>query len=302
MAAGNRLVTIYALRDFGYSKKEGKLIEYGERPHAQYDRFPYVIFISKGKRKQETIGPEFVLLDGHGFPDSPDAFTHEHDPATGRNTWDRSKYPCFDPRYAIELNEVINPFSDAFIADYRRNKTTILTEEDMRIVERNDAVTHDSLAIRKGYEQPSELVDSALLSDDRTRAIASLVQRLGQSDFRRRLIDAYDSRCAVTGCNIEAALQAAHVVPYLGTHSNATDNGILLRADIHNLFDLHLLSVEPDTLCVCLAPELCDSSYAELQGLILAVPEIQSQRPNRAALKRHHDLFRSRCLVAEEKS
>ena len=37
------------------------------------------------------------------------------------------------------------------------------------------------------------------------------------------------------GCDVAGVLQAAHIVPYMGTQSNATDNGLLLRADIHNL-------------------------------------------------------------------
>ena len=138
---------------------------------------------------------------------------------------------------------------------------------------------------------PSEKLDPELLSDDRKRATALLVQRLGQADFRRRLIDVYRGQCAITGCDVERVLQAAHIVPYLGTQSNAPDNGLLLRADIHNLFDSHLLSIDPDTSTVCLAPKLRDSSYAELQGVPLACPGDEAARPSKWGLRRHYENF-----------
>ena len=50
-------------------------------------------------------------------------------------------------------------------------------------------------------------------------------------------MDAYGGRCAITGYDVEEALQAAHIVPYLGPQSNTVNNGLLLRADVHNLFD-----------------------------------------------------------------
>ena len=53
--------------------------------------------------------------------------------------WKSGKYPRFDPRYDIEFNEVINPYASRFLADHRRNKTTALSEEDRRWIERSEA-------------------------------------------------------------------------------------------------------------------------------------------------------------------
>ena len=134
--------------------------------------------------------------------------------------------------------------------------------------------------------------DPELLWDERKIAMASLVQRLGQLDFRRKLIDVYGGRCAITRCDVSETLQAAHIVPYLGAQSNATDNGLLLRADIHNLFDSHLLSIDPETLTVCLAAKLLGSSYAMLQGVHITCPVAAVARPNPEGLRLRHENFR----------
>jgi putative restriction endonuclease len=69
--------------------------------------------------------------------------------------------------------------------------------------------------------------------------------RLGQGAFRVLVIDAYERRCAVTGERTLPVLDAAHIRPYskLGPHELA--NGLLLRTDLHTLFDAGYLTVTP---------------------------------------------------------
>ncbi len=57
----------------------------------------------------------------------------------------------------------------------------------------------------------------------------------------------YEHRCVVTGCTVIAVLEAAHIRPYRRPEDNDVKNGLLLRADIHTLFDLNLLGIEPGT-------------------------------------------------------
>jgi hypothetical protein len=73
------------------------------------------------------------------------------------------------------------------------------------------------------------------LEDARKRIIAAIVVRQGQSAFRAELLAAYQGTCAVTGCDVVEALEAAHIVPYLGPDTNHVRNGLLLRGDIHTL-------------------------------------------------------------------
>lgn len=70
--------------------------------------------------------------------------------------------------------------------------------------------------------------------------------RLGQGTFRVLVTDAYARRCAVTGEKTLPVLEAAHVEPYALEGPNRVNNGILLRSDLHKLFDLGYLTVTPD--------------------------------------------------------
>lgn len=85
------------------------------------------------------------------------------------------------------------------------------------------------------------------IKDAREKVLASIIRRQGQPKFRKTILQAYSGKCCITGCNVEAVLEAAHIIPYQGTDTNHVTNGLLLRADIHNLFDLYLISINPKT-------------------------------------------------------
>lgn len=69
--------------------------------------------------------------------------------------------------------------------------------------------------------------------------------RLGQGTFRTLVTDAYHRRCAVTGERSLPALEAAHIKAHAAKGPNRTQNGLLLRADIHRLFDDGYVTVDP---------------------------------------------------------
>jgi hypothetical protein len=123
--------------------------------------------------------------------------------------------------------------------------------------------------------------------DDRQRALTVLAIRQGQAKFRAALMEAYEGRCAVTSCSASVVLEAAHIVPYRGPHSNRTDNGILLRSDIHTLFDLGRLWVEPGTLTINLSEDLRDTEYWQYHGQKLHSPADRADHPNDNHLKDH---------------
>ena len=129
------------------------------------------------------------------------------------------------------------------------------------------------------------------LTDARERTNRAIVQRQGQSKFRSELLKAYGGQCAITDCDAEAALEAAHIFPYLGTDTNHVTNGLLLRADIHTLFDLHLISIDPDTNKIVISSSLLNTSYKELNGKLLKSPQDYSASPSPQALVRHYETF-----------
>ena len=108
--------------------------------------------------------------------------------------------------------------------------------------------------------------------DARLRVLADIVRRQGQRQFRASSTDNYGRRCCATGETTEEVLEAAHISPYLGIKSNRATNGLLLCADVHTLFDLHLLSIDGrGRWAVSLL--LDGSAYAALRGLSLAHPK-----------------------------
>jgi hypothetical protein len=126
--------------------------------------------------------------------------------------------------------------------------------------------------------------------DARHRTVATIVRRRGQPAFRRNLLEEYDGKCAITGCSVVALLEAAHISPYKGEKTNVIENGLLLRADIHTLFDLQLLCIEPVGLTVCLHPDLHNSEYAHLQGVRIRQAKNAAGGPSLEALKAHSTL------------
>lgn len=142
--------------------------------------------------------------------------------------------------------------------------------------------------IERLLDRRASLDESRMERDFRAWVEATVVIRRGQARFRRGLLSAYDGRCAVTGTMIEGILEAAHISPYKGDHTDTVSNGLLLRSDIHTLFDLHLLTVLPD-LTVRLAPGAMSAPYAALEGTKITVPSLPPERPDPVVLRSHNN-------------
>ena len=125
------------------------------------------------------------------------------------------------------------------------------------------------------------------VEDARKKTMAAIVRRQGQPAFRQALLTAYRECCAMTGCDIVEVLEAAHIVPYQGPHTNHVSNGLLLRGDLHTLFDLGLIAIEPATNLIVVAPMLQGSVYGALHGQPLRAPSTAASRPNEQALRIH---------------
>lgn len=110
--------------------------------------------------------------------------------------------------------------------------------------------------------------------------------RLGQGDFRRELLRAYNNRCAVTGCSVVSLLEAAHIRGVRDGGDHSVTNGLLLRADIHSLFDVGMLWIDTD-MRVCVDRRIPDPDYRKYHRVHLQLPSARSDQPRKAALRRH---------------
>lgn len=115
------------------------------------------------------------------------------------------------------------------------------------------------------------------------RQLQAIKTRKGQADFRRRLMKAYGGKCCITGCNVKEVLEAAHINGHAKETDYSTSNGLLLRADIHTLFDLNLVGVNASGN-VFLSDKLKGTEYWHLNGRPVSTPENESDRPDEHAL------------------
>lgn len=134
----------------------------------------------------------------------------------------------------------------------------------------------------------AEPFDPTGIEDGREKVLTAVVRRQGQATFRRSLMRAYGGRCAVTGCAVEPLLEAAHIRPYFGPETNHVTNGLLLRADMHTLFDLGLICIGED-MRIIVAKRLTGTDYDQLSGQLLILPEMTADRPNGPAIQWHRE-------------
>ena len=117
--------------------------------------------------------------------------------------------------------------------------------------------------------------------------------RLGQPGFRVLVRDIYGRRCAVTRERTLPALEAAHIRPYNKGGEHKAQNGLLLRRDIHSLFDAGYVTVTPD-LSFEVSHRIREEfengrDYYALQGKRIAMPKRLIERPDPSALVWHND-------------
>lgn len=120
-----------------------------------------------------------------------------------------------------------------------------------------------------------------------------VIPRLGQGTFRIMVTDLYQRRCAVTGEKTLPALEAAHIRPYGIGGEHAPNNGLLLRRDIHSLFDAGYVTVTP-TLDFEVSRRIREEfengrHYYELHGKRISAPTDLHTRPDADVLRWHNE-------------
>lgn len=118
-------------------------------------------------------------------------------------------------------------------------------------------------------------------------------QRLGQGSFKVLVSETYERRCAITREKALPVLQAAHIRPVAAAGAHRIDNGLLLRSDVHTLFDRGYISVAPDhriRVSTRLKRDFDNGEhYYQLDGTSIWVPKREADRPHREFLEWHAD-------------
>ncbi len=217
------------------------------------------------------------------------------DPSAGKNPW--QVLIGFD----VSRNDILWDPDEQFLVD--KSQLFRLPVRKKQWQHQASGITLDSKAAR--------MIDSAILGSiligpgkasladltaqevaRRNKLIEQWV-RPGQQTFSETVRKMYRDACAITGCVTRAALDAAHIGTAKGLDDNSPSNGILLRSDVHALFDAFLITFTSDGKRVEVSPELIDPIYATLNGCVVARPS-GGPAPSPKCIQQHRSRFLER--------
>jgi predicted restriction endonuclease len=131
-------------------------------------------------------------------------------------------------------------------------------------------------------ESPPEPVNKEVIVD-----LESLLDERQRTNVARVRRKAFSGKCAITFCDVEEAMEAAHIFPYRGPQTDYVWNGILLRLDLHRLFDAYLLTIDPVEGQVYLEESLMNS-YGQYAKTRICFPEQPVSENCKLALRWHN--------------
>lgn len=126
--------------------------------------------------------------------------------------------------------------------------------------------------------------------EDIEKDIIEVKKRQSATRFRKMISIIYEGKCAITGEETTEVLDACHIQVYKNDESNHSQNGILLRTDLHKLFDMGLLMID-DKLTVTISNKIKSEYYLQLNGLRIKLPKKKENHPSLEALRDHNKRF-----------
>ena len=119
----------------------------------------------------------------------------------------------------------------------------------------------------------------------------TVTQREGQAQFHTMVSIAYDHKCCISGEKTPELLQAAHIQDYISKESHHIQNGLLLRVDLHTLFDNGLLAIDSDYR-IHISSLVQSPEYRKFDNMVISLPNHSSLYPSKDALKYKLGSFR----------
>lgn len=185
-----------------------------------------------------------------------------------------------DPAQLIGCNLLVNPFF------FPRRQWIEVGDRMSRYVQQGKTLNTDTSPGKALWREVEERLPKRLRPRPGTKPTPQnfLRQaRTGQQGFRFRVLEYYDRRCAITDESVASVLDAAHIRAHEADGPYDIRNGMLLRADLHRLFDAGYITVDTRMRVVAsprLREDFPDSDYAALDGKKLAnVPTEVTGRP-----------------------
>lgn len=130
--------------------------------------------------------------------------------------------------------------------------------------------THDfGLRLKKAGDAAGPSSSAPSPEAERQKKWVQRETRPEQQKFRKGIVDRDGLKCSISGCDIPEVLDAAHLHGHADNGSSDPSNGIILRKDLHGLFDGGLLQLGRDGR-VSFKPSIIDPVYTQYEGAILA--------------------------------
>lgn len=175
--------------------------------------------------------------------------------------------------------ETLEPFPTATVSTSRKSTHPFFALTDDSALEKIlDFIKHEGLPF-KGL--PIEDI------------VNSIKGRQGQSAFRKKLLALFQ-QCVVSRVTSYNVLEAAHIDPFCVTQNNDIWNGLVLRADMHTLFDLYTMALKPESNGVKVlfhSQVRAHKDYRKYHNVVIQLPSLQSHAQDegkrRCALDRH---------------
>ena len=163
-------------------------------------------------------------------------------------------------------------------------KNAVLVWQGQQLIPLPDEVLRDEWIPQHNWQE---------IRNKLPRETKTVFARPGADKFRELVLSEYDNQCAVTGVQINAVIEVAHIVPYFGQESDQVQNAIPLRIDIHRLFDAGLIKfrVNPTLKLEVVIHDLAMDDYSEYHLKELMMPKDPLSSPSSAALAEHDKLF-----------
>jgi len=122
------------------------------------------------------------------------------------------------------------------------------------------------------------------------KEIIEIKKRQSSAQFRKMIFNIYEGTCAITGEATKEVLDACHIQDYKNEESNHSQNGILLRTDLHTLFDKGLLMID-DNFIITISDKINSEYYKQFNGLQIRLPKKKENHPAIEALRDHNRRF-----------
>lgn len=180
--------------------------------------------------------------------------------------------------YLDEDNTILqNKPSNPTIIYYIENILESFSIHNTQISFINDYITSSEMHYKSLKNQNDDNSDVELIiTDEYKHNLIMLAEKRNtteQEKFRNKLIELYSGTCVITETKIVKTLDAAHIVPFCICKNYEKTNGLLLRKDIHTLFDAFEIGINPENSSVELSKYILnDDTYSKYNGKIVSIP------------------------------